>query len=84
MTKYAVASLSSGIDDARLPKVLEGLVLILEGLGSIGLACQGRSDRHEVGGGEEELVKRMKASDTGIVGSIIGEYFMRMRPLLLL
>lgn len=77
MQMYAVASLSSGLDDARLPKVLEGLVLVLEGLGSIGLACQGRSDRSEPGGGEEELVKRMKAPDTGMVGPVIGQSQLR-------
>ena len=69
---YAAGSLSSGLDDARLPKVLEALVLVLEGLGSIGLACQGRQDRQEAGGDEEELVRQMQATD-GIVGPIVGE-----------
>lgn len=73
MSKYAIASLSSGIDDARLPKVLEGLVLVFEGLGSIGLACQGRHDRGELSGGEEDLVKRMKMGDKGIIGTLVGK-----------
>jgi ataxin-10 len=70
---YAVGSLSSGLDDARLPKVLEALVLVLEGLGSIGLACQGRQDRQEAGGEEERIVREMQAKD-GIVGPIVGEW----------
>jgi ataxin-10 len=71
MNTYALASLSSGLDDARLPKVLEGLVLILEGLGSIGLACQERRDKRESGGGEEDVVKKMKVDISGIIGPIV-------------
>lgn len=74
MSTYALASLSSGLDDARLPKVLEGLVLVLEGLGSIGLACQERRDKQAVGGGEEELVKEMKMEKTGLTGPIVCKY----------
>lgn len=77
MNTYALASLSSGLDDARLPKVLEGLVLVLEGLGSIGLACQERKDKEVTGGGEEEMVKEMKMRETGLIGPIVCEY----RPL---
>jgi hypothetical protein len=69
---YAADSLSSGLDDARLPKVLEALVLVLEGLGNIGLACQGRQDRQEAGEEEERIVREMQAKD-GIVGPIVGE-----------
>jgi ataxin-10 len=70
---YANGSFASGIDDARLPKVLEALVLVLEGLGSIGLACQGRRDRHEPAGEEEVIVAEMQA-EGGIVGPLVGEY----------
>jgi ataxin-10 len=70
---YANGSFASGIDDARLPKVLEALVLVLEGLGSIGLACQGRRDRHDPLGEEEVIVTEMQAEE-GIVGSLVGEY----------
>jgi hypothetical protein len=69
---YAAGSFSSGIDDARLPKVLEALVLVLEGLGSIGLACQGRRDRNEPAGEEEVIVRHMQA-EGGIVGPLVGE-----------
>ena len=69
---YASGSFASGIDDARLPKVLEALVLVLEGLGSIGLACQGRRDRHEPAGEEESIVTDMQA-EGGIVGPLAGE-----------
>lgn len=71
---YANGSFSSGIDDARLPKVLEALVLVLEGLGSTGLACQGRRDRHEPAGEEEVIVAEMQA-EGGIVGPLVGEFF---------
>jgi ataxin-10 len=70
---YAAGSLSSGLDDARLPKVLEALVLVLEGLGSIGLACQGRQDRQEASGQEEGIVREMQSKD-GVVGPIVGEW----------
>ena len=69
---YATGSFASGIDDARLPKVLEALVLVLESLGSIGLACQGRRDRNEDGGEEELIVNKMQ-SEEGIVGPLVGE-----------
>jgi len=69
---YATGRLASGIDDARLPKVLEALVLVLESLGSIGLACQGRRDRNEDGGEEELIVNKMQ-SEEGIVGPLVGE-----------
>jgi len=71
---YANGSFASGIDDARLPKVLEALVLVLEGLGSIGLACQGRRDRHEPAGEEEVIVAEMQA-EGGIVGPLVGESY---------
>lgn len=71
MSTYALASLSSGADDARLPKVLEGLVLVLEGLGSIGLACQERRDKQATGAGEEEVVKGMKLEKAGLIGPIV-------------
>jgi hypothetical protein len=70
LSVYAISSLSSGLDDARLPKVLEALVLVTESLGSIGLACQSRHDRRETGGGEEEIVTAMK--EGAVVASVIG------------
>jgi ataxin-10 len=69
---YASGSFASGIDDARLPKVLEALVLVLEGLGSIGLACQGRRDRNEPAGEEEAIVREMQTAG-GIVEPLVGE-----------
>jgi hypothetical protein len=67
---YATGSLGSGIDDARLPKVLEALVLVLESLGSIGLAYQARLDEGQTGGEEEKIMRAMQA-EGGIVGPII-------------
>ena len=70
LSRYAIASMQSGPDDARLPKVFEGLILVCEGLSGIGLAVQGRRDRGEVEkGGDEEMVRDMKAE---IVNPLIG------------
>lgn len=69
---YASGSFASGLDDARLPKVLEALVLVLESLGSIGLACEGRRDRNEPLGQEENIVSEMQA-EGGIVGPLVGK-----------
>jgi ataxin-10 len=70
LSTYATSSLSSGLDDARLPKVLEALVLVTESLGSIGLACQSRHDKQEAGGGEEEIVTAMK--EGAVVACVVG------------
>ena len=51
----------SGKDDARLPQVLEGLVLVSEGFSSIGLAVQGRRDRgQKEDGSDEHMLSAMK------------------------
>lgn len=73
--RYATISLSSGQDDARLPKVLEGLVLVLECLGTIVLACQARRDRneHNPTGGEEAIVAQLKAADGKYISCIISK-----------
>ncbi|ORY35467.1 spinocerebellar ataxia type 10 protein domain-domain-containing protein [Naematelia encephala] len=71
---YASTSMANVPDDARLPKVFEGLVLVCEGLSSIGLAVQARTDDGVVGdGGEEELVRTMKDNDDtiGVVKPLI-------------
>ena len=72
-------------DDARLPKVFEGLVLVTEALSSIGLACQARADAaaqaasgtatESVVGGEEDLVQSMKSpdEDVGLLKPLIGQ-----------
>ena len=72
-------------DDARLPKVFEGLVLVTEALSSIGLACQARADAvalaangtatESVVGGEEDLVQNMKSpdEDVGLLKPLIGQ-----------
>lgn len=74
LSTYAVSSLSSGLDDARLPKVLEALVLVVESLGSIGLACQARRDRREAAGTEEKIVATMKKGGD-VVNHTVGKYF---------
>ncbi|EIW67301.1 hypothetical protein M231_01611 [Tremella mesenterica] len=79
LSEYSLASLQSGKDDARLPKVFEGLILVLEGLCSIGLACQERSDRRKSGnqqvqdkeGGEEELIGLLRKNETGVIRLLI-------------
>jgi len=75
-SRYAVISLRSGQDDARLPKVFEALVLVCEGLCSMGLASQERRDKgkgREVSvGGDEEVVTLMKREADGIVKPLIG------------
>lgn len=69
LSGYALASMRFKADDVRLPKIFEGLVLVCEGLSTIGLAVQGRRDRGEQGGGgDDELVRDMK---TEIVRPII-------------
>lgn len=65
--------MTSSVDDGRLPRVFEGLVLAGEGLGSIGLAVQGRRDKGEVSEvGEEQMVVRMKSGPTNIVKPLVG------------
>ena len=82
--RYTLISLGSGHDDARLPKVLEGLLLVVEGLSNIGLAAQYRIDSQKfeanVAGKEklgqresdDPVIKAMKADD-GIIKPLIGK-----------
>jgi len=63
----------SGQDDARLPKVFEGLVLVCEGLSGIGLAVQGRLDRRESEEGGDELMLNIMKRD--VVKPLIGKSF---------
>lgn len=73
LSEYAIFSMRSGVDDGRLPRVLEALVLVGESLGSVGLAVQGRKDRAEVNqGGENDLVTAMKDVEGGVVKAIVG------------
>ena len=78
-SRYALISLRSGQDDARLPKVFEALVLVCEGLCSMGLASQGRRDKGKGKqvdvGGDEEVVRSMKREGDGIVKPLIGTCF---------
>lgn len=79
LAKYAAASMKSNKDDARLPKVLIGLVLDAECLGSIVLSAQRRTDAVKEArkrgttvptqqpGGDEEIVAELKSE------SFIGE-----------
>ncbi|CAD6577777.1 MAG: hypothetical protein TREMPRED_002036 [Tremellales sp. Tagirdzhanova-0007] len=61
LAQYSISSMRSGKDDARLPKIFEGLVLVSEGFSGIGLAVQGRRDRgQKEDRGGEEMSKAMK------------------------
>ena len=83
LARYSLMSMRTLADDARLPKVFEGLVLVCEALSSIGLAVQARRDEERLGGrevesgGDERLVEEMKSvgEDVGIIKPIIGESF---------
>lgn len=84
LIQSSLPSLTQKADDPRLPKYLEGLVLVSEALGTIGLRVQERidkatapgADREDVGlqmqGGEEQLVKVIKEPRSGIVRPLIG------------
>jgi ataxin-10 len=69
-------------DDARLPKVFEGLVLVSEALTTIGLEVQGRRDKARLraelveSGGEEAIIVDIKqdVQGQGIVKPIIGAW----------
>lgn len=75
--RYCSISLGSGQDDARLPKVFEGLVLVCEGLNSISLSSQARRDKGKgrasdiQAGGDEEVVEAMKC-DSGVIKPAVG------------
>ncbi|KAL0249840.1 hypothetical protein I308_103142 [Cryptococcus tetragattii IND107] len=83
LIQSSLPSLTQKADDPRLPKYLEGLVLVSEALGTIGLRVQERidkatapgADREDVGpqmqGGEEQLVKVIKEPRSGIVRPLI-------------
>jgi len=83
LSGYCLVSMKSGEDDARLPKILEGLVLVSEILSGIGLSVQARRDDlvakgmstqdHEAGG-EEVMLREMKSekSDVGVVKPVVG------------
>jgi len=73
LAHYAKSSMRSGQDDARLPKVFEGLVLVCEGLSGIGLAVQGRLDRREAEEGGDELMLNIMKRD--VVKPLIGKSF---------
>jgi len=77
-SRYALISLRSGQDDARLPKVFEALVLVCEGLCSMGLAVQARRDkgkgRETEKGGDEDVVKAMKNEREGLIEPLIGKF----------
>ncbi|GFZ49470.1 hypothetical protein JCM24511_07590 [Saitozyma sp. JCM 24511] len=80
LSAYAMTSMSHVPDDARLPKVFEGLVLVCEALSSIGLKVQGEKDLQvgDIGRGAEEgsdgdLIQEMKDPEdgTGLIKPII-------------
>ncbi|KIR34774.1 hypothetical protein I352_03026 [Cryptococcus deuterogattii MMRL2647] len=83
LIQSSLPSLTQKADDPRLPKYLEGLVLVSEALGTIGLRVQERidkatapgADREDVElqmqGGEEQLVKVIKEPRSGIVRPLI-------------
>ncbi|KAK1927072.1 spinocerebellar ataxia type 10 protein domain-containing protein, partial [Papiliotrema laurentii] len=77
--RYALISLGSGQDDARLPKIFEGMVLVCEGLVSMGLAAQSRADKAKASretsdkrqaGGDEQVVQAMKG-ETALLKPLI-------------
>lgn len=77
LAAYASTSIKHVPDDARLPKVFEGLVLVSEALISIGLAVQKSQDSSVTGETHPEmvLVEEMKSPDDGegLVKPIIGK-----------
>ncbi|KAK4689512.1 ataxin-10, partial [Tremellales sp. Uapishka_1] len=61
LSTYTILSVRQAADDARLPKMLEGLVLVLEILSSIGLEHQRRIDASEpIEPSRSEMVLTMK------------------------
>lgn len=77
LAAYAATSMAHVPDDARLPKVWEGLVLVSEALVTMGLTVQAAQD--DAGPGapphpESGLVKEMKSPEDGegLVKPIIG------------
>jgi hypothetical protein len=78
LAKYTLASLKSGNDDPRLPKIMAGLVLVVQILTTIGLAVQARLDeghRKNKIGGALKTVKTMKSKSKGVglIKPLIGE-----------
>ena len=71
LSGYGIASIKFGKDDARLAKVFEGLVLVSEGLSSIGLAVQTALDR----GDDEQTGMSLMVGEMKIelIQPIIGE-----------
>ncbi|ORX38576.1 spinocerebellar ataxia type 10 protein domain-domain-containing protein [Kockovaella imperatae] len=72
LARYALISMQSGQDDARLPKVFEGLILVAEALSSVGLKSQERKDSNEAPiAAVDAIVIQMKDSEQGVIGSLI-------------
>ncbi|OXG16883.1 hypothetical protein C366_03678 [Cryptococcus neoformans Tu401-1] len=79
LVQSSLPSLAQKADDPRLPKYLEGLVLVSEALGTIGLRVQERIDKAaapaadqedvelQMQGGEEQLIKAIKEPRSGII-----------------
>ncbi|KAK8854829.1 hypothetical protein IAR55_003568 [Kwoniella newhampshirensis] len=90
LSTYAQFSIAQDVDDPRLPKVFEGLILVSEALSSIGLTLQASRDRGEVEtrSEEEEIVGMMKDPDetNGVVKPIVDllksldTFFPRLNP----
>lgn len=78
LAKYAVISMRSGQDDARLPKILIGLVLACESLSAIALNVQERIDEAKYGGdvvvpgGDEAMVAAMKSGPQCVIPPLVG------------
>ena len=69
--KYASISLTSGLDDARLPKILEAMVLVVECLGTIALALQARHDQDPSQAGDSFVVTQLKSPENKYIQSIV-------------
>ncbi|WWD19023.1 hypothetical protein CI109_103480 [Kwoniella shandongensis] len=91
LSTYAQFSIAQGVDDPRLPKVFEGLILLSEGLSSMGLTLQARKDRGEniaKKSEEDEMVGLMTDGDSekGLVKPIVellkslNTFFPRLNP----
>ena len=81
LSRYCLVSIQSGQDDARLPKVFEGLILTAEALSSIGLNAQEREDRSEEPlPALTEVLEMTKSVNRGIVKSTVGESRNRQMP----
>lgn len=68
LARYTNTSIGSGIDDPRLPKVFEGLVLVTECLAGISLRAQEQMDEVAT-----RIVDELKAESARTVETIIGK-----------